>query len=186
MLSVPEMEAGVAVGRSSDRQPWRTMSGVRRPCSLPVHVFFSLLVISGGVGAGPGPARQPRPAAPLPTGGAHPPAPPAAADMATVLQRASLISRLRVGKAPGHGGPPQIRGGGGGVVMRSSLDAGCGEAELPRGRCVEPAPVVPFPWWWAWRRRKETEGGRFFAFRFASDPKWVVCLPTRLEDVSRR
>jgi hypothetical protein len=94
--------------------------------------------------------------------------------MATVLQRASLISRLRVGKAPGHGGPPQIRGGGGGMVMRSSLDVGCGEAELPRGRCVEPAPVVPFPWWWAWRRHKETEGGRFSAFRFASDPKWVV------------
>ena len=28
--------------------------------------------------------------------------------------------------------------------MRSPLDAGSGEAELPRGRRVEPAPVVPF------------------------------------------
>ena len=47
----------------------------------------------------------------------------AAADMATVLQRASLISRLRAGKAPGHGGPPQIRVGGGGAARIWDGDA---------------------------------------------------------------
>jgi len=45
-------------------------------------------------------------------------------------------------------------------MSRAPLDAGRGETELPRSRRVEPAPVVPFPRWWAWRRRKEIEGGR--------------------------
>ena len=91
-------------------------SDVRALCQ---SMSFSLSLLS--------PARQPRPAAPLPTGGAHPPAPPAAADMATVLQRASLISRLRASKAPGHGRPPQIRGDGGGAVRIWG-----GDAEPPR------------------------------------------------------
>ena len=43
----------------------------------------------------------------------------------------------------------------------------------------------PSSWWWAWRRPKETEGGRFFANRVTSDPKWVVFLATRLELVFR-